>query len=194
MCQCHQRFIDFVQLDGITGEQIANAFLHTLWNHRIDVTKCRGQCYDGATAKSSEKVGVQSRIREHSPPALYTHCHNHVLNLSIAASCKMPSMRNMIGNVNEISLFSGNSPKRQRVFEAFIDQCAPSSKVKKLKSLCKTRWVEWHLCFDTLYELFGPVCSTLEFILDPSTSKLKLLICLWAGLGRCGSKLKNCLV
>ena len=79
----------------------------------------------------------------------------HVLNLSIAASCKMPSIRNMVENVNEISLFFGNSPPRQRVIEAFIDQCAPSSKVKKLKSLCKTRWVERHLCFDTVYELLG---------------------------------------
>ena len=107
------------------------------------------------SAMSSEKVGVQSQIKEHSPTALYTHCNSHVLNLSIAASCKMPSMRNMVENVNEIILFFGNSPPRQRVIEAFIDQSALSSKVKKLKSLCKTRWVERHLCFDTLYELLG---------------------------------------
>ena len=41
--QIKEIFIDFVQLDGITGELIANAILHTLRNHRIDVTKCRGQ-------------------------------------------------------------------------------------------------------------------------------------------------------
>ena len=182
--QIKEIFIDFVQLDGITGEVIANAILHTLKNHRIDVTKCRMQFYDGATAMSSKKIGVQSRIKEHSPTALYTHCNSHVLNLSIAASCKMPSMRlaasckmpsmrHIIDNVNEISLFFGNSPKRQRVFEAFIDQCAPSSKVKKLKSLCKTRWVERQFCFDTLYELFGSVCSTLEFILNPSSIEIE---------------------
>ena len=38
--QIKEIFIDFVQLDGITGEVIANAILHTLKNHRIDVTKC----------------------------------------------------------------------------------------------------------------------------------------------------------
>ena len=36
-------FIYFVQLYGITGELIANAILHILRNHKIDVTKCRGQ-------------------------------------------------------------------------------------------------------------------------------------------------------
>ena len=46
--QIKEIFIDFVQLYGITDELIANAILHTLRNHRIDVTKCRGQCYDGA--------------------------------------------------------------------------------------------------------------------------------------------------
>ena len=35
-------FIDFVQSKGITGLLIANAILHTLKNHRIDVTLCRG--------------------------------------------------------------------------------------------------------------------------------------------------------
>ena len=62
--QIKEIFIDFVQLDGITGELIANAILHTLRNHRIDVTKCRGQWYDGATAMSYENVGVQIRIRD----------------------------------------------------------------------------------------------------------------------------------
>ena len=64
---------------------------------------------------SYEKVGVQIRIREHGPTALYKHCNSHVLNLSIYISCKMPSMRNMIYNVIEISLFFGTSPKRRWV-------------------------------------------------------------------------------
>ena len=72
----------------------------------VDVTKSRGQFYDGATAMSSKKIGVQSRIKEHSPTALYTRCNSQVLNLRIAASCKMPSMRHMTDNVNEITLFS----------------------------------------------------------------------------------------
>ena len=46
--QIKEVFIDFVQVYGITDELIAKTILHTLRNHRIDVTKCRGQCYDGA--------------------------------------------------------------------------------------------------------------------------------------------------
>ena len=39
----------------------------------------------GQAMMSSERVGVQSWIRLVAPLALYTHCHSHVLNLSIAA-------------------------------------------------------------------------------------------------------------
>ena len=81
------------------------------WNHRIDVTKCRGQCHDGATAMSPEKIGVQIKVE--SENIVHTHFNSHVLNPSKAASYKMPSMRNMIDNVIEISLFFGTSPKRR---------------------------------------------------------------------------------
>ena len=38
---------------------------------------------------SSGKDGVQAKIKEISPLALFTHCYAHCLNLSIAASCKL---------------------------------------------------------------------------------------------------------
>ena len=109
------------------------------------------------SAMSSEKVGVQSRIREHSPTALYTHCNSHVLNLSISAACKMPSMRNMIDNVIEISLFFGTSPKR--------------------------RWIERHHSTNFL----GLSVQHKNLFWIQVLSKLKLLICLWNGIGRRGS-------
>ena len=44
--QIKEIFIEFVQVDA-TGKLIANAILHTLRNHRIDVTKCRGNVMTG---------------------------------------------------------------------------------------------------------------------------------------------------
>jgi hypothetical protein len=77
--QIEEVFLDFVSLEGITGELIVKSIIETLKKHRIDITKRRAQCYDGASSMSSEKVGVQSRIREHSKTAFYTHCNSHVL-------------------------------------------------------------------------------------------------------------------
>ena len=67
-------FFDFVELLRANGEQIAQSILSSLTANNIDIKKCRWQAYDGASAMSSNKVGVQSRVKEVSPLALYTHC------------------------------------------------------------------------------------------------------------------------
>ena len=50
---------------------------------------------------SSDKAGVQTKIREVSPIALYTHCYSHCLNLSISVSCAVQEVRNLISVINE---------------------------------------------------------------------------------------------
>lgn len=152
--QIKEVFFDFVHLRRTSGEKIAEAIIESLRDHHLDITKCRGQGYDGAGAMSSMRVGVQARIKEVSPLALYVHCNSHVLNLTIAEACKLPCVRDMIDSINEVYLFFHNSPKRQAFFELVIEKQEISSKVKKLKGLCKTRWVERHLCYETFYEFF----------------------------------------
>ena len=66
---------------------------------------------------------LKKNLSLESENIVHTHFNSHVLNPSKAASCKMPSMRNMIDNVNEISLFFGYSPKRQR--RLLINVCLP---------------------------------------------------------------------
>ena len=66
---------------------MAEAILLLLKSNNIDIAKARGQAHDGTGSMSSERVGVQSRIKVVAPLALYTHCRSHVLNLSIASAC-----------------------------------------------------------------------------------------------------------
>ena len=83
-------FFDFVNLDKTTGESIANTILSSLAKN-IDVAFERGQAYDGVSTMSSEACGVQGRIRRIAPMALYTHCNSHILNLSVAVTCRLQS-------------------------------------------------------------------------------------------------------
>jgi hypothetical protein len=46
--------------------------------------------------------GVQARIRERIPTALYVHCNAHVLNLAIVHSSSDVSVRAMLDTVQEI--------------------------------------------------------------------------------------------
>ena len=134
-------FFDFVYLDKTDGESISRAIIECL-----------------------SKRG----IRALAPRALYVHCNSHVLNLSIASSCQIQAIKNMIDTINETFKFFHFSPKRQRFFESILDKESESHAVKKLKGLCKTRWVERHTCYETFYSLYPSVCLCLEEMLHPS--------------------------
>ena len=65
--------------------------------------RCQG--YDGVPNMSSQRVGVQARIREKSPFATYIHCSGHCLNLVIAHSCALPEVRNVLDKLKKLYMF-----------------------------------------------------------------------------------------
>ena len=105
--------IIFLNLERANASAISSKILESLSHPSVslDPARIRGQGYDGATVMSSARAGVQAKIKEISPLAIYTHCFSHCLNLAIAASCKVQEVRNLIGLINEAYLFLANSPK-----------------------------------------------------------------------------------
>lgn len=96
----NEHFIQFVPITDCSGKGIADTILQKLVEWEIDITQCRGQGYDGASAMSGKFNGVQTHIREKIPSALYVHCSAHVLNLALAKSCTVSPIRNCIGTIN----------------------------------------------------------------------------------------------
>ena len=127
----------------------------------------RGQSYDGAPAMAGGENGTQAFILKKQPKAVYAHCRSHVLNLSIAASCRIQEIRNLIYSINKLFNFFDNSPKRQRYLENVLQTFATGTNVTKLKGLCKTRLVERHECYKTLYSLYEYVVTCTESIAYP---------------------------
>lgn len=105
----------------------------------IDVSKMRGQGYDGAASMSGRLNGVQAVIRETVPTAIFVHCSSHTLSLAIADSCNNTCIRNTLSVVNQLSNFF-NTPKRQSVLSAYLKD----SNKQKLINFCQTRWTEKH--------------------------------------------------
>ena len=159
--------MDYVHLERTTGKAIADAIVKSLHDMGFDIENLRGQGYDGASAMSSSIQGVNGRIREIAPLALYSHCKSHVLNLSIASSCKQMNIRNMISFLNEVYLFFANSPKRQMFLGKILDRTENASSKRKLQGLCKTRWAERHTCYETFHELYLSITVTLDAMLRP---------------------------
>ena len=65
-------------------------------------------------------------------------CQNSPVNLAVKV-CSVPRIRNANGVISEIAKYS---PKRQHFFERVIESESPNETNKKLKDLCKTRWVQ----------------------------------------------------
>ena len=160
-----EEFIEFVHMDNVSGHSIATAILHSLDEKQLDATHIRAQTYDGAAAMSSENVGVQKRIREVSPLAMYSHCAGHCLNLVIVHSCKIPLVRNTIDKMKEVCLFFNYSPKREGLLQSVISkEVLHAEKRKPLLNLCATRWAERHSAYSHFYASYVYMVYSLEVI------------------------------
>ena len=61
---------------------------------------------------------------------------------------------------DSITRFFNNSPKRQLELEKWIANICPNEeKRRKLKEMCRTRWVERHEAFDVFVDLYLPLVA-----------------------------------
>lgn len=161
--------IDLCDLTRTTGNAIATALTESLKKHKIDIANCRGQAYDTTSSMSSSKRGVQAEIAKCAPDANYQGCCLHALNLAICHACEIRPIQNIMNSCRELYSLFDNSPKRQRFLDIVIDVLGKGeTKKRKLKNLCKTRWIERHSTFETIYDLYEYVVTTLDEICVPS--------------------------
>ncbi|XP_063436645.1 zinc finger MYM-type protein 1-like [Mytilus trossulus] len=92
---------------------------------------------------AGRKSGVQQRIKEIEPKALYNHCHGHLLNLACADKIKKnESLSSAMDTAYEITKLVKKSPNRDTHLEKICKDAAtdldrPNSKIR---NLCPTRW------------------------------------------------------
>ena len=136
--QIREDLVSFVECDtGVSGKDIANnLMLSFLRTHSVDLSKLRGQAYDGAGSMSGKIYGAASLISREYPLALYLHCASHCLNLAVVKSLDESNIRNMMGILNKVWIFFSSHRKRQRKLEKAINATQPESKIQKLKDLC----------------------------------------------------------
>ena len=130
-------------------------------NHRnwqLDLDNLRGQAYDGAGARAGATKGAAARILQLYPKALFTHCAAHKLILCVVKCCSVLEVSNAMEFADSIVRFFDNSPKRQSFLEIFIE----GEGKKKLKELCRTRWVERHDAFEVFIQLYKPLANCIQ--------------------------------
>ncbi len=162
-------FVDFVEVERITGKVLGEAILKWLRDHNISPADMRGQCYDGASNMAGARSGVKSIVQKDAPKAMYIHCAAHRLNLAIMSACGIQAFKNAESYVGEIARFYRFSPKRQRLLDKAIEASSQMLKAKKLKDLCRTRWVERINSYAVFLELLPAIHMCLEAMVNLST-------------------------
>ena len=160
-------FLDFVEVDRITGESLGEAILHWLHAHGLPASDMRGQCYDGASNMSGARSGCQAIVKQKAPKAIYFHCSAHRLNLAVVSACTIPAFKNAESYLGEIARFFGYSAKRQRLLDTAVDNISTPNKAKKLKDACRTRWIQRIDSYAVFEELLPAVRTTLEAMVYP---------------------------
>ena len=143
-CNIREKFIAFIKLWRVRAVDISNAIIKSLENIGLSLSNLYGQEYDGASTMSGARAGVQERICEKQPKAIYTHCAGHLLNLAIGNSCLVPAIRNCIDRVKGVTLWVKKSAKREGLLKAIVTKgisSHPSSRTP-LFNVCITYWVE----------------------------------------------------
>ena len=129
----------------------------------LDLAYCRGQGYDGASNMSGKCIGAAKLIQNDNEKAVFVHCASHRLNLCVAKSCDIPSIRKLFGFIAKTCAFV-SFPKRLLLSQTFIKEKYPSEKRSRLINVCATRWIERINALEVFEDLFEPIMLSLDHI------------------------------
>ena len=83
--------------------------------------------------------GVQAKIKEVSPKAMYVHCHSHRLNLVLVDSMRyIPELSDLFDIVQALYVFFSNSSARHEIFMKAQEELGLP--VMELERTVTTRW------------------------------------------------------
>jgi hypothetical protein len=139
--EINEEFIGLYQVGTIDAATLTKVISDVLLRLNLVITKCRGQCYDGAKNMTGEKTGVATNFKAKEPRCLFTHCYGHAINLACADSIKnCDVMKDALDTSHEITKLIKKSPKRDAKLEE-IRQTLPEDAVHAgIRLLCPTRW------------------------------------------------------
>lgn len=173
-----ESFIDFIHLTGKSANEITEQICYKLQNDGLKLEHCYGQGYDNAATMAGHISGVQKRILDVNPKAVFVPCNNHSLNLAgvHAASVGVKSVT-FFGTVQKVYAFFSSSTHRWDVLKKYVPL--------NLKRFCDTRWCSKHEAVHVFYQYTENIIEALESLRDGLDENLEtkgdagsLLICI----------------
>ncbi|KAL2098204.1 hypothetical protein ACEWY4_007411 [Coilia grayii] len=119
--EVHESFLEFIDVQSTTGEDLANTLLNKLIEYGIDIEDCRGQCFDNGANMRGVHRGVQARVKEVNNRAFFVPCCPHNLNLAIEHAAESSNeAKNFFGILNWLYKLSRKSTKRWAILEEHL--------------------------------------------------------------------------
>lgn len=174
--------------EGTDAESLHDHIKKFLDEHGISKLPVVGQCYDGAAVMAGKVNGVQQRMRQDHPNAIYIHCMAHKLNLLLVEACKVNRVASGFFCVMESLYTFFGQPGTHHAFLQMQKQLGVKA---ELSALSDTRWAcRWHNV-SAVKNSFKSIMATLaEFSVPPyrrfteasgllhSVGKLEFCVCL----------------
>ena len=117
-----EHFNEILPLKKANAESIYSALVEFCREKNIQLGRLIGMGFDGAVTISGDKTGVQRRLKELSPHALFVHCRCHVLQLaSVQAANATPGIKHVYTTLMMLWKFFHYSPKHAETLEEIQD-------------------------------------------------------------------------
>ena len=160
-----EHFLGVIQAKETNAEAIAGYISDFLQSRGIKFEKMRGLGFDGASAMSGNRTGVQTRLRLHAPSALYVHCRCHLLQLAaVNAAGEHAEVKRVLGTLLTIWKAFYYSPKKaEKLKEIQNELQCPEVKMQKPSD---TRWLARERAVRAVRLSLPALVSTFEEIYD----------------------------
>ena len=140
----------------------------------FDLNKLVSQGYDGASVMSGNCTGVQTRVRQFAPHAVYIHCYAHVLNLVLVDSIKSVKSAYEFFTLLEVLYVFMSTSKVHVIFIEKQQQLNPNRQHMELQKLSDTCWICRYAAVNAVCRTFDAILLTIEEVAE-STDASKVI-------------------
>ena len=128
-----EHFVEFVKVDDTTEKCLFDEIINVINILELDINDIRGQGYDNGSNMKGKHQGVQKRLLDINPRALYRPCGCHSLNLVLCDMANSYSKAiSFFGVIQQIYTLFSSSTKRWKILQNNVLGLTP-------KSLSQTR-------------------------------------------------------
>lgn len=163
-----ERFLEFIQITDHISQSLANTVEQFLTDNIIDIMNCRGQSYDNANNMAGPYGGLQAKISDINPLAIFIPCAAHSLNLvgrnAISKDKRATDFFQLVESLYHHFVYSEyrwNQLKSQLTDKGEFT----------LKRATGTRWSAKHDAIRSLHSCYVKVVNVLESLSSESSTQ-----------------------